>query len=308
MGTEIKMPQLGETVVEGTITKWLKQEGDQVAADDLLVEISTDKVDSEVPSSASGTLQKILVQEGDTVKVGTALAIIGEGSAAATTDEAPEDRRGPPTPERTRPRPRRAHRPSPRASRTPTLPLQQLDSQASEGSETEAPSADQKVASGSNGRSQAPDVPTEEPAHAGASAPAASGRPGDISKRGIISPLVRRLADEHGIDLAELEGPVPGGASASKTFLDPSRKERRGRPRSASSAEPAPAPEPQRQPEQAPAPAAAARVRGSARSSSHGRTSGGARPSTWLLPRSRAPVHGTRWRRTGPTSRRCGRG
>ncbi len=77
MATEIKMPQLGETVVEGTITRWLKQEGDTIEEDELLVEISTDKVDSEVPSSASGTIQKILVQEGDTVKVGTALAIVG---------------------------------------------------------------------------------------------------------------------------------------------------------------------------------------------------------------------------------------
>src|SRR3712207_28270 len=81
MATEVKMPQLGETVVEGTITRWLKQEGDTIEEDELLVEISTDKVDSEVPSSASGTIQKILVQEGDTVKVGTALAIVGEGAA-----------------------------------------------------------------------------------------------------------------------------------------------------------------------------------------------------------------------------------
>ncbi|HZB79335.1 MAG TPA: biotin/lipoyl-containing protein, partial [Actinomycetota bacterium] len=73
MATEIKMPQLGESVVEGTITKWLKQEGDTVDTDELLLEISTDKVDSEVPSSAAGTLQKILVQEGETVKVGTPL-------------------------------------------------------------------------------------------------------------------------------------------------------------------------------------------------------------------------------------------
>src|SRR5687768_18409196 len=87
MGTEIKMPQLGETVVEGTITKWLKKEGDEVSEDELLVEISTDKVDSEVPSSASGTLQKILVQEGETVKVGTPLALIGEGEAESSGDD-----------------------------------------------------------------------------------------------------------------------------------------------------------------------------------------------------------------------------
>jgi pyruvate/2-oxoglutarate dehydrogenase complex dihydrolipoamide acyltransferase (E2) component len=72
--TAVKMPQLGETVIEGTILKWLKQEGEQVALDEPLFEISTDKVDTEVPSSAAGTLTKILVPEGETVAVGTELA------------------------------------------------------------------------------------------------------------------------------------------------------------------------------------------------------------------------------------------
>src|SRR5262245_48644869 len=79
--TAIKMPQLGETVVEGTILKWLKQEGDEVALDEPLFEISTDKVDTEVPSSAAGTLTKILVAEGETVSVGTEVAEIGEAGA-----------------------------------------------------------------------------------------------------------------------------------------------------------------------------------------------------------------------------------
>ncbi|MFP5299065.1 MAG: biotin/lipoyl-containing protein [Actinomycetota bacterium] len=98
---EVKMPQLGETVVEGTITKWLKQEGDTVEEDELLVEISTDKVDSEVPSSAAGVLKKILVPEGETVSVGTPLAVIeGEGESsgdgggsAAQADEGGEPER-----------------------------------------------------------------------------------------------------------------------------------------------------------------------------------------------------------------------
>src|SRR5687767_7502404 len=107
MGTEIKMPQLGETVVEGTITKWLKKEGDTISEDELLVEISTDKVDSEVPSSASGVIEKILVQEGETVNVGTPLAIVGEGgessgdgSAAVTEETAAETSEQPAQPER----------------------------------------------------------------------------------------------------------------------------------------------------------------------------------------------------------------
>jgi 2-oxoglutarate dehydrogenase E2 component (dihydrolipoamide succinyltransferase) len=79
---DITMPQLGETVTEGTITKWFKQVGDQVAEDEVLFEVSTDKVDSEVPSPAAGVLTEILVQEGETVDVGTRLAVVGEVSAA----------------------------------------------------------------------------------------------------------------------------------------------------------------------------------------------------------------------------------
>ncbi|MPY94399.1 MAG: dihydrolipoyllysine-residue succinyltransferase, partial [Acidimicrobiia bacterium] len=78
---EIVMPQLGETVTEGTITKWFKQIGDQVAQDEVLYEVSTDKVDSEVPSTSAGVLTEIRVQEGETVDVGTVLAVLGDAAA-----------------------------------------------------------------------------------------------------------------------------------------------------------------------------------------------------------------------------------
>ena len=84
---DITMPQLGETVTEGTITKWFKAVGDTVAEDEPLFEVSTDKVDSEVPSPVSGTLTEIRVQEGDTVDVGVVLAVVGDGAGAAA--EAP---------------------------------------------------------------------------------------------------------------------------------------------------------------------------------------------------------------------------
>src|SRR6266566_2950481 len=85
------MPQMGVSVSEGTVTKWLKSEGEQVEADEALLEISTDKVDTEVPSPASGTLTQILVQEGETVDVGTKLAVIGgDGDAAAPKADVPE--------------------------------------------------------------------------------------------------------------------------------------------------------------------------------------------------------------------------
>src|SRR5438132_8312356 len=80
------MPQLGETVVEGTITRWLKNEGETVARDEPLFEISTDKVDTEVPSPLAGTLVQIKVQEGETVSVGTELAMIDTGDGAGAAD------------------------------------------------------------------------------------------------------------------------------------------------------------------------------------------------------------------------------
>src|SRR6185437_12293910 len=86
---DVVMPQMGVSVSEGTITKWLKQEGDHVEADEPLLEISTDKVDTEVPSPGTGTLTQILVQEGQTVDVGTKVGQIGGGGGAPAQDEAP---------------------------------------------------------------------------------------------------------------------------------------------------------------------------------------------------------------------------
>src|SRR5262249_20912802 len=87
---DVVMPQMGVSVSEGTITRWLKQEGEQIEADEPLLEISTDKVDTEVPSPASGTLTQILVQEGETVDVGTKLGQIGGAASAETPAAAPE--------------------------------------------------------------------------------------------------------------------------------------------------------------------------------------------------------------------------
>jgi len=186
--TQVKMPQLGETVIEGTIIKWLKQEGDQVAQDELLFEISTDKVDTEVPSPAAGTLTKILVPEGQTVAVGTDLAVIesGDGADAATPEAAAE-------PEA--------------ASKAPPP--------------SEAPAG---AAAGTPVQESAPvETPQVEPAAAvpAASAPAASSqtavaardaKPADAGPRSqILSPLVRKLAAEHGIDLSQVRGTGTGG-------------------------------------------------------------------------------------------------
>jgi 2-oxoglutarate dehydrogenase E2 component (dihydrolipoamide succinyltransferase) len=167
--TQVKMPQLGETVIEGTIIKWLKQEGDDVAQDEPLFEISTDKVDTEVPSPAAGTLTKILVPEGQTVAVGTDLATIdGDGRGA------PEAGAG-----------------SVAAPETPgeSSPAASQGADASGGDEPPAPSGAAPVA-------------TAAPA-----APAADRGP----RSQILSPLVRKLAGEHGVDLSQVQGTGTGG-------------------------------------------------------------------------------------------------
>jgi len=167
--TSVKMPQLGETVIEGTILKWLKSEGDAVALDEPLFEISTDKVDTEVPSSVAGTLTKILVAEGQTVAVGTEVAEINGGGAAAPG--------------------------------TPSQPASVASSPA--------PAAITSAAG-----DEAPSAATSPAASAAPLATAASA-PATIPDRGprsqILSPLVRRLAAEHGVDLGQVTGTGTGG-------------------------------------------------------------------------------------------------
>src|SRR5580692_303433 len=85
MPTDVVMPQMGESIFEGTITKWLKKTGDKVQRDEPLFEISTDKVDAEIPAPASGVLQEIKVSEGNTVQVNTVVGVIGDGSGASTS-------------------------------------------------------------------------------------------------------------------------------------------------------------------------------------------------------------------------------
>jgi len=179
--TAIKMPQLGETVIEGTILKWLKQEGDQVALDEPLFEISTDKVDTEVPSSAAGVLSKILVPEGETVAVGTEVAEIGEAGGVAGDAGSPGTAAQPAADE----------------------------AAAAQASTQTAGGADVPSAPTSPARAPAP---APEPV---ASQMAASTQTQPLPDRGprsqILSPLVRRLATEHGVDLAQVTGTGTGG-------------------------------------------------------------------------------------------------
>ena len=154
------MPQMGESIFEGTITKWLKKAGEKVQRDEPLFEVSTDKVDAEIPAPASGILQEIKVSEGNTVQVNTVVGVIGDGSGASAPTAA------------------KAAAPAPAAAQTST-------------------------------KKEAPPAP-----------PAASAPEEEEDSDVRSSPLVRKLAREHGVDLAKVSGSGTGGRVTKQDVLD----------------------------------------------------------------------------------------
>jgi 2-oxoglutarate dehydrogenase E2 component (dihydrolipoamide succinyltransferase) len=179
---DVVMPQMGVSVSEGTITKWNKQVGDTIEADETLLEISTDKVDTEVPSPASGVVTEIIVAEGETVEVGTVLARIGgEGSGSA-----------------------------PAAPAEPPEPATQPAADAAEAAATEGTASDEEQAA------PAAAAPKEEQAAPAAAAPSAqAGGPAGNGKS-FVSPVVARIASEHGIDPSQVPGTGSGGRVTKK--------------------------------------------------------------------------------------------
>jgi pyruvate dehydrogenase E2 component (dihydrolipoamide acetyltransferase) len=200
---DVVMPQMGESIVEGTLTRWLKKPGDKVERDEPLFEISTDKVDTEIPSPAAGTLSEILVQEGTTVAINSVVARIGDGAssgqsvaAAAAPAAAPEQQQAKPS-----------------ISTPPGVDV--------------GPSAAARETR-SNGRTQeaAPPQPPPAPQPAGAGPypfepqpqasaapppPTPTRQPDGEGDAGPLSPLVRRMAREYNIDLAQVKGTGAGG-------------------------------------------------------------------------------------------------
>jgi pyruvate dehydrogenase E2 component (dihydrolipoamide acetyltransferase) len=170
---DVVMPQMGVSVSEGTITKWLKQQGEQVEADEPLLEISTDKVDTEVPSPGSGVLTEILVQEGQTVDVGTKLAVIGGDGAAEVSGSEPQAEEAPPE---------------------PATAEAAAEAQAPSSAETPAPAAEP--------------APIES-----APAPSANGKT-------FVSPVVAKIASEHGVDPSQVHGTGRGGRVTKKDILN----------------------------------------------------------------------------------------
>jgi pyruvate dehydrogenase E2 component (dihydrolipoamide acetyltransferase) len=204
--TEVTLPGLGESVSEGTVSRWLKQVGESVNADEPLLEVSTDKVDTEIPSPASGTLLEIRVQEDETVEVGAVLAVIGEAGAAAATP-APE---APPQPEaapKAAPEPA-PEEPEPARAREPQHEPEQPQPQEPQPEPAQPPAAREPQREPARPESAEPKVTA---AAAKASDAAAAARAGADSDTTYVTPLVRKLAKEHGIDLASLNGTGVGG-------------------------------------------------------------------------------------------------
>jgi pyruvate dehydrogenase E2 component (dihydrolipoamide acetyltransferase) len=205
MPTTVTMPQLGETVVEGTILKWLKQEGDSIERDEPLFEISTDKVDTEVPSPVAGTVSRIIVPEGETVSVGTELAEIDDGSAGTQTAEVSAD-----TAEEAAGQEQQEAEVEPAEEEAEPAEPQAPPEQAAPAAEAqEPPAAEQEPAA-----AEVPAAPAV-PAAVGATAEAPSGGP----RSHILSPLVRRLAEENAIDLSRIQGTGTGGRITKRDIM-----------------------------------------------------------------------------------------
>jgi pyruvate dehydrogenase E2 component (dihydrolipoamide acetyltransferase) len=254
--TTIQMPQLGETIVEGTILKWLKNEGDTVERDEPLFEISTDKVDTEVPSPVGGTLARILVQEGQTVAVGTDLAEVSEDGASGAGAAASGDAAG--SSEAAASGRRAADETAQAAEPASSAPPAAESAQAvSEGSAAEMPGVEPATAQGAaaSAAGATPDRPAPAPAASG-SRPHEAEVPDRGPRSRILSPLVRRLAQEHDLDLSTIQGSGTGGR-ITKADVMAVIEGRAPAPApapaaAAATAQPA-APEPQPQPAAAPA-------------------------------------------------------
>lgn len=179
MAEEVKMPQMGESIAEGTIVRWLKQVGDAVKRDEPLFEISTDKVDAEIPSPTSGTLLEIKAKEGETVAVNSVVAVIGSGDAKAA--------------------PAAAAKPEPVAEAAPATPPPAPTVAAQPAAATPAPE---------------PATQTAAPA-----APAANVESTEDSRRVKSSPVVRKIAEEHGVDISRIQGTGVDGRVTKQDIL-----------------------------------------------------------------------------------------
>ncbi|MEX1080243.1 MAG: 2-oxo acid dehydrogenase subunit E2 [Homoserinimonas sp.] len=238
MSQSVNLPALGESVTEGTVTRWLKNVGDHVEVDEPLVEVSTDKVDTEIPSPIAGVIEEILVQEDETVEVGTALVNIGDGSSggaeeapAAPAEEAPATAEAPAE----EPAPQEAPTEEAAPAQEAPAPAQEAPAQGAPAQETapaeaapaeqapaaQAPAAQAPAAQAPAAQAQAPvqeylptSVPSAVPSNDAPvqpEEPEAPSEPAVVANAGYVTPLVRKLANERGIDLSTVTGSGVGG-------------------------------------------------------------------------------------------------
>ncbi|WP_312720633.1 2-oxoglutarate dehydrogenase, E2 component, dihydrolipoamide succinyltransferase [Mobilicoccus sp.] len=212
-GEKVTMPALGESVTEGTVTQWLKAEGDEVELDEPLLEVSTDKVDTEIPSPVAGTLTKILVQEDETVEVGADLAIIGgdggDDSGAAEQDSADEEPEPEPEPE---------EKPKGTSEKdTPEEEPEKAEKPEKADSPTEA-----KASSGGSGDEQVAEE-TSAPAKGASDDAESPAKAEETDASAYVTPLVRKLAADNDVDLNTLKGTGVGGRIRKQDVLDAAR-------------------------------------------------------------------------------------
>ncbi len=193
-GTPVTLPALGESVTEGTVTRWLKQVGDEVKVDEPLLEVSTDKVDTEIPSPVAGTLLEIKVEEDETVEVGAELAIVGSGEAAPSDsgEDKSQEQAEEPEPEQ-----------EPEAEAEPEPEEEPEPEQQEEPAQAEEPSEPEPE----------PEKKKEEPA------PAAE-KPDRSEPSTYVTPLVRKMAAQHDVDLSSITGTGVGGRIRKQDVLD----------------------------------------------------------------------------------------
>jgi pyruvate dehydrogenase E2 component (dihydrolipoamide acetyltransferase) len=243
-GTSVSLPALGESVTEGTVTRWLKQVGDEVAVDEPLLEVSTDKVDTEIPSPVAGRLLEIKVQEDETVEVGAELATIGSGQPAATDggggggggmDQRPsEEQQSDSAADSEGDGAAQAASQSAPPRATPD---------AGEPQQAPEPKTDPQPAQ-AQAQAQREPVPSEEPnpgqQRASAAPPSGAADGGESADGGpYVTPLVRKMAAEHGVDLSGLTGSGVGGRIRKQDVLDAAKAKQE---QQAAPAQEAPAP------------------------------------------------------------------
>ncbi|MGC4788798.1 2-oxoglutarate dehydrogenase, E2 component, dihydrolipoamide succinyltransferase [Micromonospora sp. DT178] len=224
-GTPVKMPALGESVTEGTVTRWLKQVGDTVEVDEPLLEVSTDKVDTEIPSPVAGTVLEIKVPEDETAAVGADLAVIG-AAGAAPAEAKPEPKPEPKA--EAKPEAKPEPKPEPKAEAKPEPKVEE----PTPGMSYNEPSAEAETS--------AQPAQAEQKAVPSAAAPQRPSAPaqGGEEAAGYVTPLVRKLASEHGVDLSSVNGTGVGGRIRKQDVLEAAEKAK------AAKAAPAPAQQP----------------------------------------------------------------